>query len=360
MASQTPSDSRRNRGRGSAHNPPNRFQPLHYEPLPPDEWADDAAETPLATRYFEDASRTIITRNDSPDLGFDASINVYRGCEHGCIYCYARPTHEYLDLSPGLDFESRIFVKTSAPELLRRELAKGSWEPTPLAMSGVTDPYQPIERHLKLTRRCLEILNECRQPVAIVTKSGLVTRDIDLLAELAQHDCVKVVLSLTTLDPELARRLEPRAAQPARRLQTIEKLATAGIPVGVLAAPVIPGLTDEELPGLLGAAAEAGARSAGYVALRLPHGVADLFQDWLQRHYPDRASRVLDRLRDMRGGKLYDSTWGTRMTGTGIYADIIRHLFERAVVQHRLDQPLPPLSTKHFRPPAGERQPWLF
>src|ERR671912_2334518 len=268
-------------GRGAADNPKNRFEKIEVEP----ELGElDAEEPGPEIIYLRDVSRSIIARNDSPDIGFDASINPYRGCSHGCIYCYARPTHEYLGLSAGLDFESKILVKEDASELLRKELSSPRWEPKVLSMSGVTDPYQPVERRLGITRRCLEVLAEFRNPVAIITKNHLVTRDVDLLSELARYDAAAVAVSLTTLDDDLRRLMEPRTSQPARRLAAIKALVEAGVPVGVMTAPVIPGLTDHELPDLLSAAAGAGATFAGYVPLRLPGAVAPLFEDWLMRH----------------------------------------------------------------------------
>ncbi len=336
------------RGRGAAANPPNRFEPIAF--IPDGEARDPDDPGPL-TQILRDASRTIIAHNDSPDVGFDSSINPYRGCEHGCAYCYARPFHEYLGFSAGLDFETKILAKPAAAALLRRELMKRSWTPRPIALSGVTDPYQPAERRLKLTRGCLEVLAEFRNPVMIVTKNYLVTRDIDLLSELAAHGAASVSLSITTLRPELQRVLEPRASTPARRLKAIEALANAAIPVGVMVAPIIPGLTDSEMPAILKAAAGAGAGGAGYVILRLPHGVKDLFVDWLERHFPDRKERVLGRVREMRGGKLYDSSFATRWRGEGPYADQIRALFHATKKSLGLDQHRPELRTDAFRRP---------
>lgn len=334
------------RGRGAASNPVNRFELVELEV--DGDWVDDevreAAEQgeewhPAGrTRFFRDHTRGIIARNQSPDVGFGASINPYRGCEHGCVYCFARPTHEYLGLSAGLDFESRIFVKTDAPELLRRELSNRKWKPELIAISGVTDCYQPVERRLRITRGCLEVLAEARNPVGIITKNHLVTRDVDLLAELASHHAAKVHISVTTLDRELQRTMEPRTSTPERRLDAIRTLSAAGVDVGVMVAPVIPGLTDHELPRILEAAAAAGAVSAGYVPLRLPYGVKDLFADWIQRVYPDRASRVLNRVREMRGGDLYDSTWHERMSGAGVYADHLRMLFDASRRKAGFDQ----------------------
>jgi DNA repair photolyase len=500
------------RGRGAAENPAGRFERLSYEPdAEAEAWeGDDAAPRPR-TEYYRDHSRSILTRNDSPDVGFTHSVNPYRGCEHGCVYCvsgdtpiltadgrtrpiadlsvgdeiygtvrdgwyrryartrvlahwrtvkpayrvvvadgteliasgdhrfltergwkpvaaseqgemerpylgrgdrligagraadrpaegqvleidadlrvvsveplgieipmydittgtgdffangvvshncYARPTHEWLGLSAGLDFETKIFVKEAAPELLRRALSSPKWTGEPVAMSGVTDPYQPVERRLRITRGCLEVLAECRNPVGIVTKSRLVTRDADLLGELAAHGAAAVHLSITTLDPDLQRVMEPRAATPARRLEAIAELAAAGVPVGVLVAPVIPGLTDHELPAILNVAAEAGARTAGFVPLRLPYGLPDLFEAWLERHFPDRKERVLHRIREIRGGALNDSRFGTRMRGEGEYADQIRALFRVTCRRLGLNRERLRLSSARFTRPAPPR-----
>jgi DNA repair photolyase len=336
------------RGRGTASNPANRFQHLVYEPDP--DVADEEAPAP-GTQFFRDGSRSLITYNDSPDVGFSASINPYRGCEHGCSYCYARPTHEYLGLSSGLDFETKIFVKEDAPELLRRELMSPKWEPQVLAVSGVTDAYQPIERRLQLTRRCLAVLTEFRNPVGVVTKNHLVTRDRDLLGELARHDAAVVFISITTLDADLAGVMEPRASRPAARLAAIEELTRAGIRVGVLVAPVIPGLTDHEMPAILEAAAQAGARSAGYVMLRLPFAVKDLFENWLARHFPQRTEKVLGQIREVRGGKLSDPRFGSRMRGEGPLAEAIRRMFQLACRKAGLNRKGWQLSTAAFRRP---------
>jgi len=344
------------RGRGAGENPPNRFLPLAVER---DAWT--LAEDPdPETVLLRDRSRSALATNDSPDVGFDVSLNPYRGCEHGCAYCYARPTHEYLGFSAGLDFETKVLVKERAPELLRAELMRKSWTPQPIAFSGVTDAYQPAERRLGVTRGCLEVLAEFRNPVVIVTKSHLVTRDIDLLRGLAEHRAARVLLSVTTLDRELARALEPRAATPERRLEAISQLAKAGVPAGALVGPVIPGLTDHELPAILEAAAEAGARTASYILLRLPHGVKDLFADWLDRHCPDRKEKVLGRVREVRSGKLNDPRFRSRMRGTGPYAEHIRTLFDVAARRHGLDRRLEPLSTEAFRRPAPGDQSDLF
>jgi DNA repair photolyase len=338
------------RGRGTAANPPNRFERLAYLPILDSPDDDDRA---VKTQYLKDASRSLITFNDSPDVGFDASINPYRGCEHGCIYCYARPYHEYLGFSAGLDFETKILVKEDAPALLRAELASPKWKPKVVAISGVTDAYQPIERKLQLTRRCLEVLAEFRNPVVIVTKNHLVTRDVDVLKELAAFNAVAVCVSVTTLDPELARVMEPRTSTPAQRLEAIRALADARVPVRVLAAPIIPGLTDHEIPSIIEAAAEAGALHAGYVVLRLPHGVGELFEGWLEEHFPDRKKKVLNRLRDMRGGKLNDSNFGSRMKGEGVFAEQIRSMFKLACRKAGIEVGALELSTSAFRRPSG-------
>jgi DNA repair photolyase len=360
------------RGRGATLNPANRFDRQHVESDLSDlsasrhaagagagggegELSDEVVtvETErLPTELMRDTSRSLITHNDSPDVGFDSSLNPYRGCEHGCIYCYARPSHEYLGLSAGLDFETKILVKEDAPWLLRCELSSPRWQPETLVMSGVTDPYQPVERRLGITRGCLEVLAETRHPVGIITKNELVTRDIDLLSELARHHAVRVMLSITSLDGELARRMEPRASHPRDRLKAVAQLAAAGIPVGVMVAPIVPAITDHEIPSILEAAAAAGAQTAGFTVMRLPGAVAGLFEAWLDRHFPDRKEKVLHRIRDLRGGKLNDSRFGSRMRGEGIFADQIRALFVSSRKRYGLDQPLPPLSSAAFRRPA--------
>jgi DNA repair photolyase len=341
------------RGRGAAENPPNRFEPLHYERTGDESDAEGPAP---ATQLLRDTTRSVLTHNDSPDVGFTVSLNPYRGCEHGCCYCYARPTHEYLGFSAGLDFETKILVKEDAPELLRRELSSPRWEPQVVALSGVTDPYQPAERRLRLTRQCLEVFAEFRNPVAVVTKSQLVTRDLDLLGELAGDGAAAVFLSVTTLDGDLARILEPRATQPQGRLAAIAAVARAGIPVGVMAAPVIPGLTDHELPSILEAAAGAGARFAGYVPVRLPLGLGPLFEHWLVRHFPDRKAKVLGRIRALRGGKLNDARFGSRMTGEGPMAEVLRNLFHLACKRAGLGRGGLDLNTAAFRRPAGDQR----
>ena len=328
-------------GRGSSDNPRNRFEPLAFVP--------DGAPTGPATQFLKDASRSIIAYNDSPDVGFEASVNPYRGCEHGCIYCYARPTHEYLGFSAGLDFESRILVKEDAPELLRKELSSPRWKPQVIALCGVTDPYQPVERRMELTRNCLKVLAAFRNPAAIVTKNHLVTRDVDVLQELAARDAAVVFISVTTLDHDLCGRMEPRASQPHLRLDAIRALSRAGVPVGVLVAPVIPALNDHEMPAILAAAAEAGAGCAGYALMRLPFGVKDLFEGWLEENYPDRKEKVLNRIREIRGGRLNDPGFNSRMKGKGIFADQVEALFHAACRKTGLTRRSWKLSTASFR-----------
>jgi DNA repair photolyase len=333
-------------GRGSATNPKNRFESVERVAQPAED--SDEISTPH-TQFFSDGSKSIIAYNDSPDVGFDASVNPYRGCEHGCVYCYARPTHEYLGFSAGLDFESKIMVKEDAPELLRKELSSRAWKPQLVALSGNTDCYQPVEKQKQLTRRCLEVLLEFRNPVVIITKNHLVTRDVDVLSELARYDCVGVTLSLTTLDHRLSSLLEPRASRPARRLAAIKTLADAGVPVGYLQAPMIPGLTDSEAPAIAQAAAKAGATFCGYVALRLPFAVKELFEQWLDQHYPDKKQKVLNRVREIRGGKLNDPNFKTRMRGQGIYAEQMANLFQLAQKKSGITKRWPKLTTEHFR-----------
>ena len=352
------------RGRGASWNPANRFERLHIdlgdvdvvqtdqddEPASADAATYGAAREPTRreTQFFRDGTKTIITRNNSPDVGFETSLNPYRGCEHGCIYCYARPTHEYLGFSAGLDFESKIMVKTDGPELLRAELESPRWKPQVLVMSGVTDPYQPVEKKLRITRGCLEVLAKFRNPVAIITKNRLVTRDVDLLRELARFNAVAVSISVTSLDPKLQRVLEPRTSSPEARLDTIRQLRAAGIPTGVMVAPVIPGLTDHEVPKILGECAESGAQFAGYTIVRLPCAVAPLFEHWLEEHFPDRKEKVLGRIRHLRGNRLNNSQWHTRMTGQGIFAEQIASLFEVGCHRARIGT-RPKLSTTAFR-----------
>jgi DNA repair photolyase len=346
------------RGRGATFNPANRYRCDErvavddgWAPLAPAE--DDEPLPPLRTAVTIEPSRTIIARNTSPDICFNQSINPYQGCEHGCIYCYARPTHAYHDLSPGLDFETKLFAKPNAAELLREELAKRGYVCDPIALGTNTDPYQPIEREWKVTRSVLQVLAECEHPFSIVTKSALVERDIDLIAPMAARNMARVFLSITTLDKELARKLEPRAAAPHRRLQTLRTLSSAGVPVGVMVAPVIPQLNDSDLEAILEAAAKAGATSAGWVMLRLPLEVAPLFRQWLATHYPLRAAHVMSIVHDLREGRDYESQWGTRMRGRGPFADLIERRFRIAAARFKLDGDNPPFDTSRFKPPAA-------
>ena len=345
------------KGRGAVTNPPNRFdarKPASFD----DGWGTLAAELadlpPLATTLMRDSSKSVIAYNQSPDLGFDRAINPYRGCEHGCVYCFARPTHAYLGYSPGLDFETKLVYKPEVAELLERELRKPGYVPRPIALGTNTDPYQPVDRTLKLTRAVLEVLDRFNHPVTIVTKSAGVLRDADILARMASRNLARVCLSVTTLDPTLARRMEPRAASPALRLQAIAELARAGIPAGVMAAPMIPGLNDAEMERILELSARAGARSGGYILLRLPHELKQMFEDWLGVHYPDRAARVLDLIRQTRAGALSDAKYGQRFTGTGIYADLLARRFERAARQWGLEK-AEPLDCAAFCVPEAAR-----
>jgi DNA repair photolyase len=334
-------------GRGANINPANRFEALHYDF---EDWCEkDPEPRPVRTQFLRDDSQSIISYNNSPDVRFDASLNPYRGCEHGCAYCYARPTHEYLGFSAGIDFESRILVKPHAAELLAAELARPSWMPQQLALSGVTDAYQPIERKLCITRSCLRILAEFRNPVIVVTKNYLVTRDTDYLGELAKHNASAVTLSITTLDPKLARILEPRASSPSQRLSAISRLHEAGIPVGVNAAPVIPGINEHELPAITEAAANAGADFASYTIIRLPLTVAPIFVAWLESHFPDRKEKVLSRIRSMRGGKLNSSEFGSRMRGEGHLAEQIHQMFLVSCRRAGLNRTSTHLSASAFR-----------
>jgi DNA repair photolyase len=343
---------RRTPGRGALSNPAGRFARFEREPdtdALAALWREDEATEPgPATEFHVDAARTVISRNASPDLPFRQSINPYRGCEHGCIYCYARATHSYLGLSPGRDFETQIYYKRDASERLRAELASPDYVVSPLALGTNTDPYQPIERKLEITRNLLELMLELEHPVTLVTKGALILRDIDLLAELARRGLVAVSVSLTTLDDELKRRMEPRTAGPAARLRVIRELASRGIPTGVLLAPIIPGLNDHELERMLELAGEHGARSAGYVLLRLPHEVEQLFVEWLGAHYPDRAGHVLSLLKQMRGGRLNDPQFHSRQRGTGPFAALLKSRFERTAQRYRLDQTVV-LNLKSFR-----------
>ena len=348
------------RGRGAGYNPVNRFERL-CAVAEDDGWGRADLGGPLPTEISLERPRSAITRNRSPDLGFDRSINPFRGCEHGCIYCFARPSHAFLGLSPGLDFETRLVARPDMPEVLRAELSRPAYRVAPLAIGTNTDPYQPIERDLRLMRAVLEVLRDFGHPVGIVTKGTLIERDLDLLSGMAADGLVKVGVSITTLDAGLARRMEPRVPAPVRRLQVIERLAGAGIPVRLMASPIIPGLTDHEIERLVDAGASAGAAAASMITLRLPLEVAPLFRDWLQTHMPDRAARVMARVREMQGGKEYASGFGTRMTGTGIYADMLQQRFARALRAAGLSRDLPPLRCDLFAvPPRPGDQLSLF
>jgi DNA repair photolyase len=363
-------DPRRLRGRGAVSNAAGRYERFlrvvvddgWEHPATPvgDDPADDDALPPLKTEITVDATRTIITRNKSPDISFDRSINPYRGCEHGCIYCFARPTHAYLGMSPGADFESRLFVKPNAAELLAKELSAPSYTPRTIAIGTNTDPYQPIERQMKIMRSVLEVLRDFRHPVGIVTKSALVTRDIDILAEMAAMGLARVALSITTLDRKLARQMEPRASTPPKRLEAIRALSAAGIPTSVMFAPVIPALNDGEMESVLAAAKEAGARSAGYVLLRLPLEIKDLFREWLEANRPDAAKHVISLIRQMRGGKDYDAEWTQRQRGTGPYAQMLAHRFHMATRRYRLNQHTELRTDLFARPPKAGDQLKLF
>ena len=336
------------------------------ERLADGDWLDaledvDGAPPPLRTSVTVESPRTIITRNQSPDIGFDRSINPYRGCEHGCVYCFARPTHAYLGLSPGLDFESKLFAKPEAPVLLEKELAASGYEPRMIAIGTNTDPYQPIERERKIMRGILEVLERTGHPVGIVTKSALVTRDIDILARMAKRNLAKVAISVTSLDPKLARTMEPRASTPPKRLQALKQLSEAGIPTTVMVAPVIPALNDSEIERILDAATHAGVKEASYVLLRLPLEVRDLFREWLMANYPDRYRHVFTLIREMRNGKDYDSQWGTRMKGVGPMAWMIGRRFEIACEKYGLNRGRSKLTTDHFiRPERSGQQLSLF
>jgi DNA repair photolyase len=349
------------KGRGAPSNLEGRYESVRRETFD-DGWArDEEALPPIRTEVTHETAKSIIARNDSPDISFDQSINPYRGCEHGCVYCYARPTHAYLGLSPGLDFETRIFAKTNAAELLRNELAAPGYRPTPIALGANTDPYQPVERELRITRSVLEVLAECEHPFTIVTKNALVERDIDLVAPMAARRMAHAYVSVTNLDASLARKLEPRASAPYRRLDAIRRLVDAGIPVGVIVAPLIPFVTDRYLEEILERASAAGATSAGYILLRLPFEVAPLFKEWLATHYPLKADHVMSLLRQTRSGKDYDSGFGVRQTGTGSFAELIGKRFDLAC--HRLGlhrRSREPLDTTRFRPPRSAPQLPLF
>lgn len=333
--------------RGASVNPANRFEQLHVEEDATGEI--DADARPRRTIFYRDFSQSIIARNNSPDVGFETSVNPYRGCEHGCVYCYARPSHEYLGFSSGTDFESRIMVKTDAPALLEAELSSRKWRPRVIAISGVTDPYQPVERRLEITRGCLQVLARFRNPVGIITKNRLVARDADLLAELARFNCAAVNISVTSLDEKLQRVLEPRTSPPQARLEAMAKLRAAGVPVGVMVAPIIPGLTDHEMPSIVQACAKAGAQFAGYTIVRLPFAVAPLFERWLDEHFPERKAKVLSRIRAIRGGeRLNDARWATRIKGEGVFAEQIASLFQMSCRKYGIG-PRPELCTTAFR-----------
>jgi DNA repair photolyase len=341
------------KGRGAQDNPGNRFEPRHVEPYDEDIYPEDVTDS-VPTTYLAVASKSVLTKNDSPDVGFRYSVNPYSGCAHGCSYCYARPYHEYWGMSAGLDFESKILIKEDSAKLLREALDKPSYEPDIIAMSGVTDCYQPGERQFELTRQCLKVLAEYKNPAGLITKNRLVTRDIDILSEMAAWGGVCVFLSITTLDPELSGKLEPRASRPQARLETISRLAEAGIPVGVNAAPMIPGLTDSELPAIIAAAANAGATFSGYTIVRLPGAVSGIFEAWLQKNVPNSASKVMNHIRQVHGGNVADSRFGTRMKGDGLYAEQVRALYKMACRKAGLGS-APALSTEHFkRPERGQ------
>ena len=345
----------RRRGRGAQSNASGRYEPVARISFD-DGWQNLEDLPAFKTTVSVDATRKIITRNDSPDIGFDRSINPYRGCEHGCIYCFARPTHAYLGLSPGLDFESKLFVKPDAPKLLERELMAANYTPRTIAIGTNTDPYQPIEKQHQVMRRILEVLERFGHPVGIVTKSALVMRDLDILGRMARRNLAKVALSVTTLDPKLARVMEPRAATPARRLEALQALVAAGVPASVMVAPIIPAINDAEIERILDAAAAIGVRDAGYVLLRLPLEVRDLFREWLIANFPDRYRHVFKLIRDMRGGKDYDSKWSERQTGTGPMAWMIGRRFEAACEKLGLNRVRTKLTTEHFSPPPRENE----
>src|SRR5277367_2400286 len=342
------------KGRGAASNPAVRFEATSREPTH-DGWYEDEIVEHLSETVLPDHARSVISTNDSPDVGFDQSINPYRGCSHGCVYCFARPTHAYLGLSPGLDFETKLFYKADAVKLLEAELGKPKYVCKTISLGINTDGYQPLEKRLQITRGILAVLARCRHPVTIVTKSALVVRDIDLLSDLARDRLVQVMLSITSLSNDIKRTLEPRAASPQARLRVVRQLSQAGIPVGVLVAPVIPAITDHEMEDILAAAREAGATSAGYVLLRLPHEVKLLFREWLKDHYPDRAAHVMSLINQARGGKDYDAQFGVRMKGTGAYAELLRARFDLAVRKLGLESADEryELDTSRFRPPSA-------
>jgi DNA repair photolyase len=345
----------RRRGRGTLSNASGRYEPIARIAFD-DGWQSLEELPPFQTNVSIDSTRKIITRNNSPDISFDRSINPYRGCEHGCVYCFARPTHAFLGMSPGLDFESKLFVKPDAPALLERELSAPGYQPRTIAIGTNTDPYQPIERKYQVMRGILEVLERAGHPVGIVTKSALILRDLDILARLAERNLVKVAISVTTLDPKLARTMEPRAASAGRRLETLRQLSAVGVPTSVMVAPIIPAINDADIERILDAASLAGVKGAGYVLLRLPLEVRDLFVEWLKSNYPDRAAHVMKLIRDMRGGKDYDATFGARMKGTGPYAWMIGRRFETACQKLGLNKTRATLTTEHFSPPLPRAQ----
>lgn len=350
-------------GRGCSANPKNRFEKIEVQPelesLDPDD-ALQLAAGKRPTEYFEDDSQSVVSENHSPDLPFRYSLNPYRGCAHGCSYCYARPTHQYLGFSAGLDFESKIIVKRMAADLLRQFLARPQWHPQPIMLSGVTDPYQPGERQFQVTRQCLQVALEFGQPVMLITKNSLLTRDLDFIAELARRQLVSVAISITTLDQSLTKSLEPRTSTPQARLRAIRELSSAGVPVCVMAAPLIPGLTDWEMPSILESAAEAGARSAGYTMLRLPQEVAGIFEEWLSQRVPDQSEKILGRVRQVRGGELSQSGFGERMKGTGTLARQTAQAFKVFQRRYALDAKAPTLDCSQFRVPDRSGQRRLF
>ncbi len=344
------------KGRGAAENPPNRFEKTEYIPL----FEEKHNPPKIKTSFYKDDSKTIITYNQSPDLHFGASINPYRGCEHGCTYCYARPTHEYLGFSCGIDFETKIFVKENAPKLLKKELLSPKWKPQPIAMSGITDCYQPAERYYRITRKCLEVLCDFKNPVGIVTKNSLVTRDIDLLQELSTYNAAMVAISITTLDPKLCLNMEPRTSQPHMRLKTIEKLASSGIPTMILIAPVIPGLNDHEIPEIIKRASQSGALAANYSILRLPIFVKEVFLNWLERCYPEKKNKIINRIKALRKGTLNSNKFYERLCGDGIYAEHIKNIFDISCKRFGIKKRNISLSVKHFTRIHDEKQLKIF
>ena len=339
------------RGRASRSNRPGRYEKLDRDAFD-DGWEIEEAAAPIRTEVSIERPRKVITRNTSPDLSFDRSINPYRGCEHGCIYCFARPTHAYLGLSPGLDFETRLIARPEAPGVLERELRAKSYKPAVIAIGTNTDPYQPIEREHRIMRRILEVLREYRHPVGVVTKGTLIERDVDILGEMGRMGLARVGISVTTLDPNVARVMEPRVPSPRRRLKTIRKLTEAGCPVRLMVSPVVPALTDHELEAILEAGAEAGAVAASWIMLRLPLEVSELFREWVEAHFPDRAKRIMGRVRELHGGRDYDPEWGKRLRGEGAFADLVSHRFAIQVKRLGIDVDLPPLRADLFAPPS--------